>query len=307
MGRKAFHTQEQVFAAADQLATTGRDVTASGLLALLGGGSLTTIYKHLELWEASRKDAPRPVVIDMPEAVSAAFMQAWQAAAREAGKEIVTIREKTDAEVKTITKRFEEALSNIERLEVEANADAATLEGLTAQLAEQEAALARAGTEKAALAATVEQMRQQIEAQQAELERVHKEAEAERQERQLESKRLLGDLERERSARQEAIDAADRHRQAYEQQGAELAGLAALLESERQKGERSKAQRTAAEAERDSARQEANTAREETARWRGQAEALQSQNIALVRRFTPTEEATTTPEKPASQRGKKEI
>lgn len=175
MGRKALHTPEQVFAAADQLATAGQEVTASTLLAALGGGSLTTIYKHLEAWEANRKDAPRPIIIEMPEAVSAAFAQAWQTAAREAGKEIAAIREKADAEVKEARKRYEEALSNIEQLEAEANEDATRLEALTAQLAERDGALQEVATEKAALAATVEQMRQQIEAQQKELERVHAE------------------------------------------------------------------------------------------------------------------------------------
>ena len=304
MGRKALHTQEQVFAAADQLVTDGQDVTASGLLAALGGGSLTTIYKHLEAWETNRKDTPRPVVIDMPETVNAAFMQAWQAAAREASKEIMAIREKTDAEVKILTRRFEEALGNIERLETEANTDAATLDNLTAQLAERDAALTKTATEKVALAATVEQMRQQIEAQQAELERVHREAEAERQERQRETERLTGDLERERTARKEATETADRQRQANEQQGAELAKCTALLETERQEGERSKARSAAAEAERDSARQEASTAREEAARWRGQAEALQSQQAALVQRFAPTEATPApSPRKPKQRAG----
>lgn len=293
MGRKALHTQEQVFAAADQLAAEGRDVTASELLAALGGGSLTTIYKHLDAWETSRKDVPRPVVIDMPEIVNAAFMQAWQAAAREAGKEIVAIREKADVEVKTLNKRFEEALGNIERLEAEANSDAATIENLTAELAERDNHLAEATTEKAALTATVEQMRQQIEAQEAELERVHKEAEAERQERQQETERLTLDLERERSARQEASAATDRQRQNNEQQGAELARLTALLDTEKEEGERSKARCAAAETERDNARQEAGNAREEAARWRGQVEILQNQHSELLQRLAATETTST--------------
>jgi chromosome segregation ATPase len=200
MGRKALHTREEVFAAADQLAAEGRDVTASALLASLGGGSLTTIYKHLEAWETSRKDTPRPVVIEMPEAVSAAFARAWQAAAQEAGKEIAAIREKTDAEIRAIGKRFEEALTNIERLEAEANEDAARLESLAAQLADRDTALREAATREAALKATVEQMGRQIDAQQAELERVHAEAEAERQERKAEIDRLTGELDRERRA-----------------------------------------------------------------------------------------------------------
>jgi peptidoglycan hydrolase CwlO-like protein len=212
MGRKALHTREEVFAAADQLAAGGQDVTASALLAALGGGSLTTIYKHLEAWEASRKDTPRPVAIEMPEAVSAAFARAWQAAAQEAGKEIAAIREKADAEVKAIGKRFEEALANIERLEAEANEEASRLEAASARIAEQEAALREAATREAALNATVEQMRCQIEAQQAELERVHAAAEAGRKEHKAELARLTALLDSERQAASAAREDAARWR-----------------------------------------------------------------------------------------------
>lgn len=182
MGRKALHTPEEVFAAADRLAAEGRDVTASALLASLGGGSLTTIYRHLEAWEASRKDAPRPVAIEMPEAVSAAFARAWQAAAQEAGKEIAAIREKADAEVKEMRKRYEEALASIERLETEAEADAEQIESLTVQLADLDATLREATTREAALKATVGQIERQIEAQQAELEQERQAASTAREE-----------------------------------------------------------------------------------------------------------------------------
>ena len=57
MGRKALFTEEQVFETADRLVTDGKEVTASSLLAALGGGSLTTIYKHMAAWLASRPPA----------------------------------------------------------------------------------------------------------------------------------------------------------------------------------------------------------------------------------------------------------
>lgn len=283
MGRKALHTREEVFAAADQLAANGRDVTASALLATLGGGSLTTIYKHLEAWEASRKDTPRPVVIEMPEAVSAAFARAWQAAAQEAGKEVAAIREKADAEVKAIGKRFEEALTNIERLEAEANEEASRWEAASARLAEQEAALREAATREAASNATLEQMCRQIEAQQEELGRVHADAEAERKERKAEINRLTGELERERIAgeatRQQTTETDQRQRREIEKQAVELAHLAALLDSERQATQRAGERAEKAEAEREEARQSASAAREEAARWRGQAEALRGRQF----------------------------
>ena len=128
MGRKAMHTQEQVFNAADQLVAAGQEVTPSTLRAALGGGSLTTIYKHLEAWQTIHKESPKVAVIAMPEAVERAFTAAWQAASAEAGKEIAAIREKSDREVKAATLRFEEALANISQLETEAEADAIKIE-----------------------------------------------------------------------------------------------------------------------------------------------------------------------------------
>ena len=60
MGRKALHTQDQVFEAADRLAASSREVTPTTLREALGGGSLTTIYRHLEAGEATRRAAPAP-------------------------------------------------------------------------------------------------------------------------------------------------------------------------------------------------------------------------------------------------------
>jgi chromosome segregation ATPase len=289
MGRKALHTQEEVFAAADRMSGAGEDVTASALLATLGGGSLTTIYKHLEAWEAAHKDKPRPVMIDMPEAVRAAFAQAWQAAALEAGKEVAATREKADAEVKAMTKRFDEALANIERLEAEANDEAAKSEAMSDKLATQDKALQDMHTKTAALTATVEQMRQQIEAQQAELERVHAEAESERQARKQESERLTGEIERERQAaetiRQQAAEDANRQRQENERQGAEIAKLTALLETEREKQSEQQRRTSEAEAALNKAQQETSAAKEAAARLQGQVEAMTAQHAEWAKTF----------------------
>jgi colicin import membrane protein len=151
--------------------------------------------------------------------------------------------------------------------------------------------LQAAATEQAALAATVAQMRRQIEAQQAELERVHTEAEAERRERQREVERLAAELERERTeaaaARKQAAEESNRQRRETERQGAELARLAAALETERQAAQSLTLRVSQAEADRDAGRLEASAMREEAARWRGQAEAWQAQHAALLASFHP--------------------
>ncbi|KWF77603.1 hypothetical protein WL93_26695 [Burkholderia diffusa] len=212
MGRKALHTQEQVFEAADRLAAGGQEVTPTTLREALGGGSLTTIYRHLEAWEAARKSAPAPVIIAMPDAVKAAFDQTWLAAATEAGKEIAAIREKADAEIKAANRRFEEAVSAIDLLESEQQADADKLEALETTLAAERDAARQAATEAAAreagLAATVEQMRGQIEALRGELATAHGEAEAVRSQHAAEIGRLTTDYTRQLSEQAATIKAA---------------------------------------------------------------------------------------------------
>ena len=172
MGRTAAYTQEQVFEAADKLAANGQEVTANALRDVLRRGSYSTFVKHIDAWRRARQASVVPVVFEMPEAVKAAFAQCWQAAASEAGKDIVTIREKADAEIQAIRHQLDEALAAIDQLEAEADADAARIEAAEAALATERTAVQQAAIEAAAreagLKVTIDQMRQQIEALQAE-------------------------------------------------------------------------------------------------------------------------------------------
>ena len=118
MGRKAFFSQQEVFSSANALVAEGQEVTANALLSKLGGGSLTTIYKHMNDWRAANPDsANQSTPLDIPEPVQGAFATAWRAAVAEAGREITAAREKAAEEVKTAQKLFQEALQSIEQLE----------------------------------------------------------------------------------------------------------------------------------------------------------------------------------------------
>jgi chromosome segregation ATPase len=203
MGRKQMHTQEEVFEVADRLAASGQEVTATLLRDELGGGSLTTIYRHLDAWSTSKKSAP-PVVMEQPESVKAAFVAIWQAVTNEAAKEIAAVRQKADADVKLATKLRDEAVTAIGQLEAEAESDAAKIEALEQRIVEQLDALSAAAVEAAALRAGSEQMTQQIEAQTAELERVHAEHEAARQAHASELARVHGDFARQLGEQAEA-------------------------------------------------------------------------------------------------------
>lgn len=225
MGRKALHTQEQVFQAADALAAAGKEVSATALRDALGGGSLTTIYKHFAGWEAARKTAPAPVVIEMPDSVKAAFAAVWQTLSTEAGREIAAIREKADAEIKAVTRRLEESVDAIAQLEAEQETDASRIETLETALATAATEAHRAETEaaarEAALSATAEQLRQQIGEQQQELARVHAELEAGTERHAAELARVTGDFSRQLAEQSEAAkgarDEAERLRAALDE------------------------------------------------------------------------------------------
>lgn len=165
MGRKAFFTEGQVFEVADTLAATGKEVTASALLDALGGGSLTTIYKHLEVWRKARPALVQPVVaMELPEPVQTAFVAAWKVAASEAAREAAAVRDRAAEEVKQANRQFGEAQEHIARLEGELEASGSEIDDLKKRQAELEELMQKSELEKAALAAKAEQLEAQVAA-----------------------------------------------------------------------------------------------------------------------------------------------
>lgn len=207
MGRKALFSQQEVFTAADALAGEGKEVTANALLGKLGGGSLTTIYKHLNDWRAANPDiAAQSAPIDIPDPVQGAFAAAWRTAVTEASKEITAAKEKAAEEVKTAHKQFNEALQSIERLETEAEADANRIEQLETQVKQLEESLHQSENDRSALKAASEQQQQRIEALDAELKRIRTEMDSERT-KQEESRREREALIKESSELRGQVDA----------------------------------------------------------------------------------------------------
>ena len=163
MGRKAFFTEQEIFEAADTLAAQGQEVTAQSLFKVMGGGSYTTIYRHLEAWRTSRPALVNPVIaMDLPEPVQTAFVAAWKVAASEAAREVSAIRDKAAEDVRAASKQLNEALEQMSRLEAEANADADEIEILKMTTAELEAAKQKLENENAALKAKAEQLEHQV-------------------------------------------------------------------------------------------------------------------------------------------------
>lgn len=163
MGRKAFFTEKEIFEAADTLAAQGHEVSAHSLFKAMGGGSYTTIYRHLEAWRQTRPALVNQVVaIDLPEPVQTAFVAAWKVAASEAAREVSAVRDKAADDVKAANKQLHEALEQMGRLEAEAEADTNEIEALKAHNGELEATVQKAENDKAALTAKAEQLELQV-------------------------------------------------------------------------------------------------------------------------------------------------
>lgn len=169
MARRRAIEADELFETANRMKAEGKEVTAVGLLDALGGGSLRTIYKHLETWQATR---PAPVITEVneiPPQVQAAFAGAWRMAAQEAGREVVAVKEKATEEVNAALRQFHGALEAIGKLEQESEADAQEMEALKNKAAEWEATAHAAQTEAAGYKAAVEQLEKQVEKQEASL------------------------------------------------------------------------------------------------------------------------------------------
>lgn len=169
MARAPTNTEAEVFAAAERLAANGQEVTPTALREALGGGSFSTLIKHIAAWKQARQVAPAQVILDMPESVRAAFAQCWQTAATEAGKEIAAIRDKADAETKAMTRQLSDAIAAIEQLEAQAETETARHEEQLATVTQkldftverERATIAEAATAKAAAERLTTQLHEQ--------------------------------------------------------------------------------------------------------------------------------------------------
>ena len=191
MGRTSLHTKEQVFAAAERLRLEGKVVTAIALREALGGGSLTTIYKHLDAWKAEQKNKPQPFFFEMPESVKTAFDHVWHSATLEAGREITLIRSQAETDKASLTQRFEESLLSIEQLESELNEEAQKNDALTRSVEEQNNLIQEMKTQEAMFKAEIGSLKQQIDALITERDLARKEASSAREE----AARLRGQVE----------------------------------------------------------------------------------------------------------------
>jgi chromosome segregation ATPase len=178
MTRRRAIEADELFETANRMQAEGKEVTAIGLLDALGGGSLRTIYKHLESWQQMKPLEVKIEASEIPPGVQMAFANAWRLAAQEAGREVQAVKEKAAEEISAALRQFHGALEAIGKLEAESEIEAQESETLKVKLAEAEALAHSAQSEGAGYKATAEQLQSLIEKQDKELERLRLEAEA---------------------------------------------------------------------------------------------------------------------------------
>ena len=208
MRRQAIEADE-LFETANRLQAEGKEVTALTLLDALGGGSLRTIYKHLETWKQTK---PAAVIVgndEMPESIKGIFAAAWRSATQEAGRQVLAVREKAAEEVKEALQQFHGALEAIGKLEADADEAAQEAEQVKAQLAEVQTECSQAKAEGAGYKATAEQLTKQIEKLEADQGRLRAESEKDRVGREAaatEAAELRGQLQAVQSQNRELLD-----------------------------------------------------------------------------------------------------
>ena len=176
MARNVPIERDEVIETANRLEAEGKEVTALSMLAALGRGSLTTIYKHLDAWKLAKPVKSPAVSQEQPEQVKTAFATAWRVAAEEAARETMVMRDKAAEEVSAALKQFQGAIEAIAKLEADREADAEVLEGLQKMTAEQKAEIAKLETLVATEKARAEELRDQLKAQQSDRDEAMKEA-----------------------------------------------------------------------------------------------------------------------------------
>jgi len=279
MARRRAIEADELFETANRLQSEGKAVTAVALLDALGGGSLRTIYKHLEVWQQRR---PAPVIAapeEIPAGVQSAFGNAWRLATQEAGRAVIAVKEKAAEEVQAAQNQFQGALDVIGKLEAESEADAQQIDSLKERVSELEAALQKAQTDGAAYRATGEQLRQQVKSQQLELERLHGEMDKERTSRQQEIQRMAAAAEAAQNKAAQQIESLNKALSEAQSKAQQLERDSADAQSRRDEMQR---QFEKAEEASKTDRAERDAAIKEASELRGLCDGLKTQNAELL-------------------------
>jgi chromosome segregation ATPase len=199
MAREATITQEQVNAIADTIRAGGTKPTARGVRETLGGGSMATVLKFLQVWQAGQvRTAESPVVL--PVGLQRALVDFI-------GQEVAGAKAELQADLVAAQQANGDLIAEVERQASTIELQAEALESVQAEkaelagrLAQVESDLAKAGDDVGAERQAAEHARTELAKAQLRLESLPRlEAEADR---------LRGELGQERTAKVAAQQAA---------------------------------------------------------------------------------------------------
>lgn len=153
---RALVTQEAVAEAAAQLLASGEEPTIIAVQARIGGGSFSTVKKHLDAWKEAQAAQPAPVAVPpaVQERADAFGRAVWQAALALAEQQIAQARAEAERQVAQARAAEAEAERVIAQLEAEADRHVRQLEE-----AQQERDAARAARAAALQAEQLAQVR----------------------------------------------------------------------------------------------------------------------------------------------------
>lgn len=191
---RAIVTQALVNDAAEALVAVGEEPSIIAVQERIGGGSYTTVKRHLEIWKAQQQQPP---AVELPGEIAArgsAFIrELWATAAALAEQRSAQVREEAQRQVAASQAALVNAEAVIARMESEAEQQAQRLAELEAANAQMREELAQARSVAQVAEARSTELAKQVEA----LQRQAQQRDAELTEARtaaLEQARLAGEL-----------------------------------------------------------------------------------------------------------------
>lgn len=128
MGRESVITQEEVNVVADQLRATGAKPTARAVREALGGGSMATVLKHLQVWQGRQVRPPETQAV-LPVGLQRALVDFIV-------QEVATAKVTLETDLVTAQQANQDLIAESERLAAALEREQSTVESLQTEKAE---------------------------------------------------------------------------------------------------------------------------------------------------------------------------
>ncbi len=128
MGRESVITQEEVNVVADQLRATGAKPTARAVREALGGGSMATVLKHLQVWQGRQVRPPETQAV-LPVGLQRALVDFI-------AQEVASAKVTLETDLVTAQQANQDLIAESERLAAALEREQSTVESLQADKAE---------------------------------------------------------------------------------------------------------------------------------------------------------------------------